>query len=452
MTFDEFEKISSKQWKQKIQFELDGKEFNSTLVWKSIEGVNVKPFYHFDADAESVSIEHRAKDWKIGHSIYVQNEKAANQKAKQCLNHGAECLYFVFPHSNFSFSILLEGINFSEITLYFEPLFLQEILLTKFKAFFSNQPHSIYCLNDPIGHLGRHGNWYHNRTKDLDIVGQNLKKLNQCKSVISVDTALYQNAGADMIQQLAFGLAHANEYLNLFSGTAFKTIVFKLAIGGNYFFEIAKLQAHRLLWQSLMQNHDMNIDCHIISTPSKRNKTVYDFNNNLLRTTTEIMSAALGNSDVIINTPYDALYKRTNNFSDRLALNQLLILKNESYLNAVANPAEGAYYIESLTKHFATQALEMFKIIEQEGGFLNQLKSGAIQKKISMQAQKEQQRYDSNEEVLVGIHKQSNLQQFMKSQVELYPFLKQNPRKTLIQPIIEKRIADSIEKQRLDHE
>jgi methylmalonyl-CoA mutase len=135
-----------------------------------------------------------------------------------------------------------------------------------------------------------------------------------------------------------------------------------------------------------------------------------------------------------------------------LALNQLLILKNESYLNAVANPAEGAYYIESLTKQFATQALEMFKIIEQEGGFLNQLKSGAIQKKISMQAQKEQQRYDSNEEVLVGIHKQSNLQQFMKSQVELYPFLKQNPRKTLIQPIIEKRIADSIEKQRLDHE
>ena len=452
MTFEEFEKISSKQWKQKIQFELDGSDFSSSLIWKSIEGIDVRPFYHNDLDAKSVSVHHNAQNWKIGHAIYVQNEKAANKKATTWLKNGAECLYFVLPHSNLSLSDLLLDIDSENTPFYFEPRFLDDVIISKFERFYSKKNRSIFVLNDPIGQLGRHGNWHHSMTKDFELMDQTFKTLNGFKSVISVDTTLYQNAGASMVQQLAFGLAHANEYLNRFSEISSKTMTFKFAVGSNYFFEIAKLQAFRLLWQSLMKNHQMNIGCHIISTPSTRNKTVYDFNTNLLRTTTETMSAAIGSSDVIINRPYDDLYRKTNDFSERLALNQLLILKHESFFSSVKNPAEGAYYIENLTKQLATKALLLFKKIEKEGGFLKQLKSGTVQQQLRAHAQSEQDRYDSKQLGLVGVHIQPNGEEKMKPQVELYPFLKKRIRKTLIQPIIEKRIAASEEKQRLDDE
>lgn len=452
MTFEEFEKISSKQWKQKIQFELDGNDFNSNLIWKSIEGIDVRPFYHNDSNLDPVSIHHQVNSWSIGQAIYVNNEVAANKKAIHSLKNGAENLLFILPNSSPSLSVLLKNIDFKKVSLYFEPLILESKLIKKFEEFFSNKSDSIFVINDAIGQLGRSGNWHHNMNKDFELLSQNFKKLNHLKSVISVDTSLYQNAGASMVQQLAYGLAHANEYLNMFSENISKTMVFKFAVGGNYFFEIAKLQAFRILWKSLMLNNKMNIECQIISSPTKRNKTIYDFNVNLLRTTTEIMSAALGSSDVIINTPYDSLYRKTNNFSDRLALNQLLILKKESHFDRIKNPTEGAYYIEYLTKEFAQKALLLFKNIEKEGGFLKQLKTGTIQRKIATQAQKEQQLYENKSEGLVGIHIQPHLKSKIKDQLELYPFLKKQPRKTLIEPIIEKRIAESIEKNRLEYE
>ena len=129
--------------------------------------------------------------------------------------------------------------------------------------------------------------------------------------MISVDTGLYQNAGAGMAQQLAYGLAHANEYLNNFKNKINNSIVFKFSLSGNYFFEIAKLQAFRIIWDSLTKHHGNDINCHIVSSPSKRNKTIYDYNINILRTTTECMSGILGNSDTIMNLGYDEYTKKT---------------------------------------------------------------------------------------------------------------------------------------------
>lgn len=255
-----------------------------------------------------------------------------------------------------------------------------------------------------------------------------------------------------MVQQLAYALAHAYEYLVDNESFNESSIVFKTAIGGNYFFEIAKLQALRWLWNSLMKDHKKNINCHIISEPTKRNKTIYDYNINMLRTTTEMMSAALGGSDSVINLPYDALYHKDNEFGRRLSRNQLLILKHESQFNKVNNPTEGSYYIEQLTKQLAEKALNLFKEIETQGGFLQLLKSGVIQRKIKEHAQKEQHSYDTGAQELVGIHVQQNTEDKIKSQLQLYPFLKHNPRKTLIEPILAKRIAEPIEKKRLEDE
>jgi len=150
--------------------------------------------------------------------------------------------------------------------------------------------------------------------------------------------------------------------------------------------------------------------------------------------------------------PYDAIYQKTNDFGNRIALNQLLLLKNESYFNTVSNAADGTYYIESLTEQLAEKALTLFKSIEKGGGFLKQLKDNTIQKKIKESATKEQQDFNDGKEVLVGTNKFLSEADKMKDAIELYPFVKKNTRKTLIEPIIEKRLAEAVEQKRLNDE
>jgi len=450
--FDNFESFSAKAWKQKIQFELQGNDFNEHLVWNSIEGIDVKPFYHSESYSKAPSIQQNASDWNIGHSIYVNSIEKSNIHAIDLIEKGVESLHFTLPTDEISLEKLLNNIDTSKIPIYFEPLFISEKLVQTLNTYAVNHNASFYILNDPIGHLARSGNWHKNLTSDLDHLKQIIASGPDLKSILSVDLGLFQNAGGSMIQQLAYTLAHANEYLNLVDEKSLKSIVFKVSVGGNYFFEIAKLQAVRVLWQSLTKEYGVSIDCHILTQPSRRNKTIYDYNTNMLRTTTECMSAILGSSDTIINMPYDHLYHKDNEFGDRLSRNQLLILKNESYFDAVSNPTEGAYYIETLTHQLAQKSLELFKEVERQGGYLKLLKDGLIQRKLKEHAQKEQRIYDEGHEGLLGTHFQKNASDKMKTELELYPFLKQQTRKTLLEPIIPRRISEEIEQKRLKDE
>src|SRR5690606_18492572 len=160
------------------------------------------------------------------------------------------------------------------------------------------------------------------------------------------------------------------------------------------------------------------------ATPTKRNKTLYDYNVNLLRTTTECMSAILGGADAVANLPYDALYHKSNEFGERISRNQLLIMKHESYLDKVGNAADGSYYIESLNSQSAEKALVLFEEIEANGGFIKQLGDGTIQRKIRESAEKEQQLFDDGKEVLLGTNKHPNKTDRMAHELELYPFVK----------------------------
>ncbi|HOD11401.1 MAG TPA: methylmalonyl-CoA mutase family protein, partial [Flavobacterium sp.] len=297
--------------------------------------------------------------------------------------------------------------------------------------------------------LCKDGNWFENLENDFEKLITITSKTTI--PFLSISSGIYQNAGANIVQQLAYTLAHANEYFNRIS-VINQSITIEVSVGTNYFFEIAKLRALRILFKTLASEYNHNFDCHIIATPTKRNKTLYDYNVNMLRTTTECMSAILGDANAITNLPYDSLYHKDNEFGDRIARNQLLILKHESYFDKVNNPADGAYYIESLTKQLAEKALELFKDIEKNGGLITQLIEGNIQKKISESAQKEQDLFDSGKEILLGTNKYPNKNDKMKHDLELYPFVKQNPRKTLIVPIIEKRLAEKIEQERLAQE
>lgn len=447
--FNQFEPISTKQWKQQIQFELKGLDYNETLVWESPEGIKVKPFYHNDETLSNISTVAPKKPFTIIQNIFVHDVRKSNVRALDTLQRGAESIRFTFENDSVSMEQLMQNLPLQNITYYFHLPFLSIDLVTTIHTFATKNNATVYTLIDPIGHLEKEGNWFENLEKDFE-------KLNAIASktsipFLTISSGIYQNAGANIVQQLAYTLAHINEYFNRIPAIN-QPITVEISVGTNYFFEIAKLRALRILIKTLASAYDHNLECHIIATPTKRNKTVYDYNVNMLRTTTECMSAILGGADGVANLPYDALYHKDNEFGDRIARNQLLVLKHESYFDKVNNPADGAYYIESVTEQLAEKALELFKDIEKNGGLISQLIDGTIQRKINESAHKEQELFDSGKEVLLGTNKYPNKNDHMKNDLELYPFVKQNTRKTLIIPIIEKRLAEKIEQERLSQE
>ncbi|MFG6686456.1 methylmalonyl-CoA mutase subunit beta [Mariniflexile sp. HNIBRBA6329] len=457
--FNEFDGVSAKQWKQKIQFDLNGADYNETLIWKSNEDISVKPFYNAEDFKELPEVSNtKATQWNICQTIFVANVEKSNKKALKSIERGAESIKFIIPNPDIPVSDLLK--NLDNIPVFFELQFLSEEFINKLNESYLKRNRKVASENeisiqtDIIGNLARTGNWFKNLNDDFSKFKSIVKK----NKSFNVDTTLYQNAGANMVQQLAYALAHANEYLNTFDNSFDQEtkqdlkITFDVSVGSNYFFEIAKLRALRLLWNTLASEYELNPNCNIFAIPTKRNKTIYDYNTNMLRTTTECMSAVLGGADTICNLPYDVIYKKANAFSERIARNQLLILKHESYFNTVNNPADGAYYIETLTHQLAEKALSLFKDIEANGGFLKQLKEGTIQRKIKESAHKEQQQFDAAEIILLGSNKHPNSKDEMKNELELYPFVKTHQRKTLIEPIIEKRLAENLEQIRLKSE
>lgn len=451
--FHEFDAVSAKAWKQKIQVELKGEDYNEKLVWESPEGIKVKPFYHPE-DLQELHINpslNRAK-WKIGQAISVEDAILGNASAKESIDQGVESLILTITNDQIDIVTLLNGIDLAKITIQFNFLFLSVGYIKQIVEVAGAHVSNIFFNLDIIGHLCRTGNWYSNNKNDHKHLLESLEYLKE-QSALAIDTSVYQNAGAHCVQQLAYAMAHANEYLNFLShNNALSTLGafnFKVSIGGNYFFEIAKIRALRLLWDTIKEPYDISHPCHITAIPTKRNKTIYDYNLNMLRTTTEAMSAILGGANTVCAMPYDTLFQNSNDFGDRIARNQLLILKHESYFDKVSNVSEGSYYIETLTHELAKNALALFKSIEKGGGFIKQLLDHTIQKKVSESAKKEQEKFDSHENVLIGTNKYADPSDLMKNNLEISPFTKSNVQKTSIQPLLAKRLAVELEKERI---
>ena len=450
--FTNFAPVSAKEWKQKIQFELKGADYNETLIWNSPDDIKVKPFYDKEDVKEVISVTTKASEFKICQNIFVHDINKSIERALDSLARGAESIRFTIEDETIAIEKLLEKLPLESTPIYFHLNFISIEFVQKIESIATKRKATIYCNIDPIGQLAKEGNWFTTSEKNNFETLNNLVKRDNTLSLISVNGALYQNSGATIVQQIAYTLAHANEYFNHVELSKPQTLVLEIAVGTNYFFEIAKLRAIRLLFNLIASEYNQNWNCHLVVTPTKRNKTLYDFNVNMLRTTTECMSAILGGADTIANLPYDALYHKDNEFGDRIARNQLLILKNESYFDKVNNPSDGSYYIESLTQQLADKALVLFKDIEANGGFLKQLNEGIIKRKIQESADKEQDLFDSGKEILLGTNKHANKDDRMKHDLELFPFVKIKPRKTLITPIIEKRLAEKIEQERLEKE
>jgi methylmalonyl-CoA mutase len=447
--FQEFSSVSAKEWKHQIQMELKGADYNETLVWQSLEGISVKPFYHAE-DFEYLEIPNLEKDFKIGQRIFIDEPEIANKIAVDAVSKGVDFIFFIAKQS-FDIDVLFQGFE----NLSVKPFFfidLQFLSLSFINSLFDySKIKDLSIKIDSIGHLARTGKWYQNQEIDFNNISELLSK-NTNRQILSIDVSIYQNAGANIIQQIAYALSHATEYLSMDVNDEIKSIQFDFSVGSNYFFEIAKLRAFRYLWKELMLELNLEIPITLMVEPSRRNKTLYDNNVNMLRTTTEYMSAIIGGADVVLTQAYDSIFKKSNEFSERIAKNQLLVLKEESGFKNAGTFAKGSYYIESLTLEIVNKALQLYKEIEKQGGFLSSLKSGIIQRKIKESAQKEQDLFDCGKRTLLGTNKYPNKEDRMNDNLELFPFIKHNKQQITIQPIIAKRLAQEVEQQRLKTE
>ncbi|PQJ32905.1 methylmalonyl-CoA mutase [Nonlabens arenilitoris] len=452
--FEDFEPVSETAWKQKIQMDLKGADYNETLVTKTNSGIDIKPIYHSDS-APQLNIPARATDnWFISQRIYAGNATAANKKAKDVLKRGSEGVLFVIPNKEIDPTVLLKGLP--EYGIQIHPQFMD---LDYIKQVHGINPKA-YVHIDIINQLASDGNWFNDLKKDHYNYAEFIKSFSGYFSQFTVNTSLYQNAGATTTQELGYYAAHLNEYLNHYCDTskehdagvydayakAEKRINIDTTIGSNYFMEIAKYRAYRLITKAIGNLYSIDLKCYITASPSHRNKSLLDYNVNLLRTTTECMSAVLGGADTVYNLPYDEFFNKENEFGDRIARNQLRILKDEAYLEKINNAADGSYYINTLTKQLTEKAIELFKTIERGGGFVQSLFEGTIQRKIKESATQELNDIDNQKKIMVGVNKYPNADMPLQDEYELYPFVKANPRKTLIAPIVPTRLAESIEK------
>ncbi|MDG1573258.1 methylmalonyl-CoA mutase subunit beta [Robiginitalea sp. M366] len=445
--FEAFPPVPDKQWKQQIQADLKGGDYNELLTWTSPEGIQVKPFYTETDRKEPGGVPPRKGPWAIGYTLDMGEGEDPAARAREALDGGADALVVTGAgHAS------LEGFSGlpEDTPLWVAWDHLEAKLPESIPATLKGQTH---LMADPIGGLLATGNWCAGMEADLEKPGE----ARGSQTVLGIRASLYQEAGANRMQELAYTLAHGLEYLlRAETDPGLKALVenpvFRVAIGGDYFMEIAKLRALRQGWALLARAYGASGDCRILATPSRRNKTLYDYNTNMLRTTSECMSAILGGADLVCNLPYDALYHLPNAFGDRMARNQLLLLRHESYFSEVGNPADGAYYIEALTDQLGRKSLELLKTLEKGGGLLAQLKTHQIQKKIRESHAREQEAFNAGERILVGSNAYPNPDDRMSGELERPVFPGKRGRKTLIEPLPLRRLAAGYEQKRMDDE
>lgn len=450
--FEEFPPVSSQEWKDKIITDLKGADFEKKLVWRTIEGFNVQPYYRAE-DLEN--LKHlkyvpgefpyvrgnkvKSNTWFIRQNIDASNAEEANKKALDVLMKGVDSLGFdVTCKEEFSsndFETLLKDISIADIELNIvgataaHPF--MDFLKAKIEAENIDKKELKGSVGfDPMAHLTLNGNFCKAQSEVFDTAKELIEKAKDFPKfrTIGVNGEMFCNAGATIVQELAFALAMGNQYLNLLTekgldvDTVAENIKFNFGVSSNYFMEIAKFRAARMLWAKIVEAYEpKNLEVakmSIHATTSKFNQTIYDPYVNMLRGTTESMSATIAGVDSLSVTPYNVAFEKTNDFADRIARNTQIILKEESYFDKITDPAGGSYYIENLTNSIAEHAWKLFQDIEAKGGYVEAFKAGFIQEQVKESANKRLLNIATRREVLLGTNQYPNAQERMESQYD----------------------------------
>lgn len=439
--FTEFPPVSTEQWEAVITTDLKGADYERKLVWKTGEGFNVRPYYRAE-NLEGVDFlgsqagefpfvrgTHNHNKWLVHQTIAVKCPEEANKTAVKLLNSGVDSLGFCVGEAEVTeqyIETLLNEIHLPAIELTLcgakiahlvEPV----LAYAQKKGVAKDDLHINFCIDPIIGDLSVKGDFCcHTGEKCFARIAELIKATEEYKHVrlVNVSGATFSNAGSTIVEELAFSLSAAHEYLvrlmeqGLSVDQVARKIRFSMAVTSNYFLEMAKFRAARLLWANIVKAYAPQKECSCKmfahATTSTWNQTVYDPYVNMLRGTTEAMSAAIAGVHSLEVMPFDYAFEAPTEFSMRIARNAELLLKHESHIDHVVDPAGGSYYIENLTKNIAEQAWALFREIEDKGGYIEAFRAGVIVEKVKASAATKDKNIASRRLILLGANQYPN--------------------------------------------
>lgn len=459
--FDEFPPTSTEEWEEKIREDLRGKSYEDLLVWDSLEGVRLNPYYrrdgqsgwaHVDPDADTPPLaggsDLPANDWAVRQDLAHPDLDEALRLGDQALSRGATDLGIVTEvegdtvrglplQSVDDVASLIASIDPTETPLHLSGGVSAAVLLAfllqraKERRLDPGQLRGSVHF-DPLAVLASRPAASAERVFDLGAdLAREAARLKQIRTW-TVSGKPYHDAGGSMVQELASMLGALSESLDQFTErgvslpTALQGLQFVVPVATSYFLEIAKLRALRLLVppvvEAFCQTQDIDLSftpehVHIQTVTSQRTQTTYGPYVNLLRGTTEAMAAVQGGCDVLSVAPFDASFRSADDFSQRLARNTQLILRHEAHMDHVADPGAGSYYIEAATDQLAREAWSAFQKAEAAGGLLAQLRSGAVQSAIADVREQRLGEVRTRDRVLVGTNHYPDLSDSKREEI-----------------------------------
>lgn len=443
--FDMFPPVTTDEWMAKINVDLKGADFNKKLVWRTNEGFNVMPFYRKE-DLEGLATlgtmpgqfpyvrgTKDNNDWLIRQQILGDTAADVNANAKHAIDKGVESLGICMCDRELSdLARILEGIDLKKVEVNVcccqrkAVEVAKELVAIVEKAGATDSFKGSIGFN-PFKRLLKRGLDPQNDIKETALALYKTVSPVAGLRCFAVDSFLLNNAGAYITQELGYALAWGAEWMTMLTEAGLtpcevaERIKFNMGISSNYFMELAKFRAARMLWAEIVKAYGAEDDCckmAVHAVTSKFNMTIYDAHVNLLRSMTETMSAALAGVDSIETLPFDLVYEKPDEFSERIARNQQHLLRDESHLNKVVDPAGGSYYIETLTSSIANQAWKIFNEVEDNGGFYAILKKGEIQAKVNESGVKRHLDVARRKEILLGTNQYPNVNEMALEKIK----------------------------------
>ncbi len=479
--FAEFPPITTEQWIERIKKDLKTDNLNK-LIRTTIDGIKFQPFYRKE-NTENLSITDilpkeapyirgykNNNDWTIRLNIYFTSPNETNKKIINLIANGVDSIGIDFGETiNLeyeNFEKLINNINVEKNPIHFIALYNPEKIIPLLTEYANRHNINIKTIQgsinfDPYTKIAFTG-IDNEILNDLDSILLLLNSPLEHFKTLSINTEKYANAGASAAQQIAFALAIAEEYINFATEQNFKIqdvikkFIFNFAVNSEYLLEIAKFAAFRYLYGKFIGAYDKNLEkqaipfIHAITT--RRNKTIYDPYVNMIRTTVEGLAAAIAGADIITVEPFDIIFRKPDEFSERIAKNQQLILKHEAFIDKVIDPTGGSFYIENVKYKLIEKAWEIFLQIQKQGGFLKALKNNFIYQEVKKINDKEIEAVKKGKISILGTNKYPNKNETLKgTKIEIPPEYQENPDKKF-NALKTKRLAEIFEQIRIKTE
>lgn len=445
--FTQFPPVSYETWRAKVDADLKGVPFDKKLVWRTNEGFNVQPMYQrqdiedlptvnsLPGEYPFVRGTRNDNDWLTRQEILPTDPKEANKIALDVLGKGVNSLGFTVKEPTIeTLAALLEGVDLEKVEVNFATCPRKAVELARALAAFLKEKGVAETFHGSIDYNPLKRAFRHGTEVDTAAIAAEAKEMLEALEgvpgvrCLSVNSDIFCNAGAYIFQELGYALAWGAGWLTLLTDAGVEAakvacrVKFNMGVSSNYFMELAKFRAARMMWAQIVEQYKPACRCACKmmahATTSRFNQTIYDAHVNLLRSQTEAMSAALAGVDSITVTPFDTPYKTPDEFSERIARNQQLLLKEESHLDKVVDPAGGSYYVETLTVSIANEAWKLFLAVEADGGFFAQAGDGKVQQAVNESCEKRHNDVARRKEILLGTNQYPNINETAAGKIE----------------------------------